>query len=543
MTKAVIGRPVKQVYRCGSAGQHRFEALISELSAEFTKLSADGIDSAVESALGRISESLRIEQIRVLEFADDKTQLRVAQCWENPDMRQPTAGFVATEFPWSMRALASGKTIRANAIKELPRSAADDEKAYARLGVRSIVMVPLEVGRWVLGAMSFATVKKARVWSDELVSRFKLVSQIFSTALKRKRIVGALRNSEERFRVMSDTASVMLWVSGTDKMCTHFNKRWLDFTGRSLKDELGDGWACSVHPTDMHYCLTTYESAFDARRSFRMEYRLRRFDGQYRWVVDSGAPSFGSDGSFAGFIGSCIDIHDSKDAEEAIRGLTGRLINSQEDERRRIARELHDDINQSLALLAIEIERVAATLPSSVNGARDSVCQLSRRAVAISQHVQAISHQLHSSQLELLGLDWAVRNCCEEYTRQQNVKVDYIQNGLPADIPADISLCVFRLLQEALRNAVTHSGTDHVQVDLGGDSDEVHLSVRDGGRGFDLQSALSKRGLGLISMQERLHLVDGRISIRSYPKHGTEIDVWVPIRKTAGATTQTTVAA
>jgi PAS domain S-box-containing protein len=544
MAKVAVGEALKQRrHDRPSAGRLRFEALISELSAEFTALSADDVDSAIEQALGRISESLRIEQVRVLEFADDKTKLRVAHCWENQDMGQPAASFVATELPWSMRRVVSGKAVCANRINELPRSAADDKKACARLRVKSVAILPLEVGRWILGAMSFATVKTERVWSEELVSRLKLVSQIFANALKRKRIVGALRNSEERFRVMSDTAPVMLWVSGPDKKCTHFNKRWLDFTGRSLNDELGDGWACSVHPEDLQHCLETYESAFDALRSFRMEYRLRRFDGQYRWVVDSGAPNFGQDGSFAGFIGSCIDINDSKDAEEAVRKLTGRLINAQEDERRHIARELHDDINQSLALLAIEIEQVAATIPSFVNGVGESVCRLSKRAVAISQHVQAISHQLHSSQLELLGLDLAVRNCCEEYTRRRNVKVEYKQNGLPADIPADVSLCVFRVFQEALRNAVKHSGTDHMQVYLGGDSNEVHLSVRDRGRGFNLQSALSKGGLGLISMQERLHLVDGRISIRSYPKHGTEIDVWVPIRKTAGATAQSAVAA
>jgi PAS domain S-box-containing protein len=542
MKKAAMVAALKQEHSRASP-YIRFEALISELSAEFTALAADDIDSAIESSLGRISESLQIDRIVALEFSDDKTQLRVAHCWQTPGSGPPPDIFVATDFPWCLRTLVSGVTIRANAISDLPRRAANDKKAYARFGLRSIAIVPLEVGRWVLGAMLFAMVGTERVWSDELVSRLRLVSEIFSNALKRKRIVGALRNSEERFRVMADTAPVMIWMSGADKGCTHFNKRWLDFTGRSLRDELGDGWACNVHPDDLQYCLTTYESAFDARRGFRMEYRLRRFDGQYRWIVDSGAPRFSSDGLFSGFIGSCIDINDSKDAEQAVRRLTGRLINAQEDERRRIARELHDDINQSLALLAIEIERVAATIPPSFHGPVESVRQLSKRACEISKHVQAISHQLHSSQLELLGLDAAVRNCCEEYTLQQQVRVDYKQNGLPSGLPADISLCVFRLLQEALRNAVTHSGADHVQVELGGDSNEMHLSVRDGGKGFDLQSAISKGGLGLVSMRERLHLVDGRISIRSRPKHGTEIDVWIPIRRTGGVKNQATTAA
>ncbi len=545
MSKAVRVAALKQEYGRASAYQHRFEALISELSTKFTALAADDIDSAIESSLGRISESLQIDRIVALEFSDDKTHLRVAHCWETPSSGSPNNIFVATDFSWSLRTVVSGETIRVTTMKELPRCAANDKKAYARLGAKSVAILPLEVGRWVLGAMLFATVKAEaeEVWPDELVSRLRLVSQVFSNALKRKRIVLALRNSEERFRVIADHAPVMIWMSGTDKGCTHFNQKWLDFTGRSLEDELGDGWARSVHPQDLQGCLATYNSAFDSRQSFRMEYRLRRFDGEYRWILDSGAPRFESDGAFAGFVGSCVDISDSKAAELAIRRLTGQLITAQEEERRRIARDLHDDINQSLALLVVDMERFAAKYPSSVSVPAEFFHQFSKRVVDISKHVQAISHQLHSSQLELLGLGVAVRNCCEEYTQQQQVKVDYKQNGLPAGIPADVSLCVFRVLQEALRNAVTHSGADYVQVELGGKTNEVHLLVRDGGRGFDLQSATSKGGLGLVSMQERLQLVNGRISIRSRPKHGTEIDVWVSIARKKGAKNQAPTAA
>jgi PAS domain S-box-containing protein len=524
------------------AAQQRFEKLISELSATFIALPTDDIDSAIESSLERISEILQIDRIRVLDFSDDKTQLRVAQCWINPGSSQPA--FVATDFPWSMQALVSGRMIRANGIDDLPRSAANDKKAYARLGDRSIAIMPLEVGRWVLGAMLFSTVKVELVWSDELLKRLRQVSEIFSNALKRKRIVAALRKSEERFRAMADTAPVMIWMSGPDKGCTHFNQKWLDFTGRSLKDQLGSGWTRSVHPDDLQRCMRIYKTAFDARQSFRMEYRLRRFDRQYRWILDSGVPRFESDGSFAGFIGSCIDISESKAAELAIHTLTGRLIRAQEDERRHLARELHDDVSQSLALLVVDIERLAATVPPSVmNGPAESFHQLSRRAGDISKQLHDISHQLHSSQLELLGLNSAVENFCKECAQHQQITVDYKKNGLPDDIPTEVSLCVFRVLQEALRNAVKHSGADRVEVELGGNDNEVRLSVRDSGVGFDSRSRSVRGGLGLISMRERLHLVGGRISIRSRPKHGTKIDLWIPIRKTGRTKRQALAAA
>jgi PAS domain S-box-containing protein len=136
---------------------------------------------------------------------------------------------------------------------------------------------------------------------------------------RRKRMEEALRESEARFRLVADSAPVMIWMSGTDKLCNYFNKPWLDFTGRSVDQELGNGWAEGVDPEDLPRCLATYTQSFDRRESFRMEYRLRRHDGEYRWVSDIGVPRFNPDGSFAGYIGSCTDVTEQKRAEEQLR--------------------------------------------------------------------------------------------------------------------------------------------------------------------------------------------------------------------------------
>src|SRR5215468_8191352 len=134
---------------------------------------------------------------------------------------------------------------------------------------------------------------------------------------ERQRAEEALRDSEQRFRLVADTAPVLMWMSGTDKRCTYFNKPWLDFTGRSIEEELGNGWAEGVHKDDIQGCLETYTQSFDRREDFKMEYRLRRHDGEYRWIFDIGVPRFSQEGLFAGYIGSCIDVTDSKRAEEA----------------------------------------------------------------------------------------------------------------------------------------------------------------------------------------------------------------------------------
>src|SRR5262249_47021433 len=127
------------------------------------------------------------------------------------------------------------------------------------------------------------------------------------------------RESEARFRIVADSAPGMIWMSGVDKLCTFFNKTWLDFTGRTMDQELGNGWAEGVHRADLQRCLQSYGEAFEARKPFVLQYRLRRNDGECRWIADNGVPRFDTDGDFAGYIGSCTDFTESKQAEEKFR--------------------------------------------------------------------------------------------------------------------------------------------------------------------------------------------------------------------------------
>ena len=338
-----------------------------------------------------------------------------------------------------------------------------------------------------------------------------------------------VRESEERFRLVANTAPVMIWVAGDDMGCTYFNQQWLDFTGRSLAQELGNGWTVSVHPDDLKKCIDTYTESFNRREQFKMEYRLRRHDGEYRWIVDIGVPRFNPDGSFAGYIGSCIDVTEQRLAQDALSSIGRKLIKAQEQERGRIARELHDDINQRLAILQIDLSHLQERPVQSAPDLRSRLENLRLRLSKLSSDVQAMSHRLHSSKLEYLGLVVACKSFCKEVAERQNVDIDFQANGLPRTLPEDISLAVFRVLQESLQNAIKHSGSRTFDVHLADVSGELLLRIRDEGVGFDVNAAMDAHGLGLISMRERVALVKGTISITSKPGSGTQIEVRVPM--------------
>ena len=340
----------------------------------------------------------------------------------------------------------------------------------------------------------------------------------------------AAREGEDRFRLVANTAPVLIWMSGTDKLCNYFNEPWLQFTGRPLQEELGNGWAEGVHPEDLQRCMRTYTQAFDRRESFEIEYRLRRYDGEYRWILDQGVPRLDVDGSLAGFIGSCIDITEQKLAHEALSTLSQKLIHAQEEERRGIARELHDDINQQLGILGLNLSRLEDDVPASAAELKQELAAANRQVKALGTDVHALSHRLHSSKLDVLGLAAAATGYCRELSDRQGAEIEVHSENIPKGLPKEISICLFRVLQEALQNAVKHSGSRHFQVWLRRAADEIELTVHDSGIGFEPKDAIKGRGLGLTSMKERLKLVGGQLSIESNVQGGTSIHARVPLR-------------
>jgi signal transduction histidine kinase len=244
-------------------------------------------------------------------------------------------------------------------------------------------------------------------------------------------------------------------------------------------------------------------------------------------------PRLDPDGTFRGYIGSCIEITDRKSAEESLRELGGRLIATQEEERARIARELHDDVSQRIALIEISLEQFGQDTPGLSPEATKQLQEIVDAASDVSSDVHNLSHQLHPSKLDTLGLVATINSYCMELSGQHGLEVHFLHHNVPQQIPKDVTLCSYRIVQESLRNAVKHSGCEEVTVELSGNSTAIDVRISDSGKGFDVDSPKARTGLGLVSMKERLRPLGGELTIKSQLRNGTTIEAHIPFSKAA----------
>ena len=228
--------------------------------------------------------------------------------------------------------------------------------------------------------------------------------------------------------------------------------------------------------------------------------------------------------------GFMIDLTDRKATEDQLRHLSGRLITAQEEERKRLARELHDDLNQRIALMSIELEQLGQIASNVGGGFNTRLEKLQRRAQEISTDIHRMSYELHPSKLDHLGLVPALRSFCRELSISRGLHVDFTYDGFPADLSPEKTLCIFRVAQEALQNAAKHSGALRVNIHLAKTAVSIELEVSDSGCGFEINSKEATGGLGFTSIRERVRAVEGRIQISSSPGKGTRISVSIPLK-------------
>ena len=354
-----------------------------------------------------------------------------------------------------------------------------------------------------------------------------------------------LRASEERFRIMADTAPVMIWMSGTDKLCTFFNKPWLDFTGRPLEAEFGNGWTEGIHPEDLEHCLQTYVACFEARRPFGMDYRLRRHDGQYRWIFDQGVPRFSSSGKFLGYIGSCVDITERKQAEAAREKL------AEEQAARALAEAASRSKDEFLALVSHELRSPLSAIlsyahllrvgPVDIDAINRAVTVIERNAKA---QIQIIEDLLDSARIttgklriepaliKLVPVLQAAVDTVRPAASAKGVTLVLDCEPKPTEAlgdPARLQQIVSNLLTNAIK--FTPEG-GRVSLAMKHDADQIRIIVSDTGEGIEpgflpfvfqrfsqADTSSARRfgglGLGLSLVKDLVELHGGTISAQS----------------------------
>jgi PAS domain S-box-containing protein len=353
---------------------------------------------------------------------------------------------------------------------------------------------------------------------------------------RRRKMEAELRKSEEKFsKSFRQSPLAILIVSTIDGRYLDVNETFEEQTGWRRDEVIGRN-VVDIHLwVDREQTSALIEQLLANGNLRDWEIPVRRRDGEVRMALGS-AELIEVNGQ------SCVlsvvaDITDRKRAEEALSSVSRRLIEAQEAERTRIARELHDDIDQRIAMVAVRLKTLKRGLPASEIETIRSIEEACGEVSGLEKDIQALSRRLHSSKLEYLGVEAASAAFCHELSEKQNVKINFRADDIPEDLPHEISLCLYRVLQEALHNAVKHSGVSEFEVSLTSKSGEIQLVVHDAGVGFDFRSASLGHGLGLTSMRERLKLVDGRLVVESKTRRGTTIVACVALPSSASKST------
>lgn len=341
--------------------------------------------------------------------------------------------------------------------------------------------------------------------------------------------------SEQLFRYLFEQASLGIAVEDLEGTILLANPALCSILGYHPSELCGMHCSQFANPEDSQDDWGLFQQLrAGSIDHYSLEKRYVRKDGSRIWGRLNVSMLRDGDSQVPLVFAFVEDITERKHAEHAISEMNRKLIEAQDQERVRIARDLHDDIGQRLALMAAELEQ----LQGEQRDPRTLACitALRKQAVEVSTDIQFMSHELHSAKLEYLGISAAMRSWCAEFGERQRVEIAFRSHDVPSSLPREVSLCLFRVLQEGLHNAAKHSGTTKIEVDLWEESGQIHLTVNDSGRGFDVEAAMRGRGIGLASMQERVRLVNGAITIQSTPMRGNSIHARVPFA--AGASSQ-----
>ncbi len=632
-----------------------FEALLADLSARFVNVPSEKLDDEIVDAQRRICDCLGLDASSLWQSEVENPSVHVLTHAFRPGQAPPIPERMEAQeyFPWCRQQLLAGKAIIVSSLEKLPPEAARDIESWRYFGVKTSLTFPLSAGGGpTLGSLSFNDLRRERLWPAAIVNRLQLVAQIFASALARRRADEILRENEQRFRGLAESALVGIYVLENGRY-TYVNPAMARVFGYSVSEMTGMTPREIVQSCDhAMVCENIHRRITGQVRAMQYEVRGRHKDGSTRDVEVYGTTVVTQRGPT--LVGTLIDITDRKRAEMALRQsgelnrsifeqaavgiaqvglegrwlrvndklceilgysredlmqltfqditcpedldsnlnflrqamsgdiktcsmekryirkdkslvwanvtvalvrnefpqyfitvveditgrkqaelelheLSGRLITAQEKERAWLAKELHDGLSQNLALLAIDLDQLGKHPPEKPTQVSARMEKLSTRVKELAEDVHQLSHGLHPSVLETLGLVTALKGFCRELEHSKKLAIRLITCDVPQMLPNELALCLYRVAQEALQNVVKHSGAKQATVEINVAGGEIHMRIADNGKGFDLHSNTITDSIGLIGMRERIGLLHGQIRWETKPGHGTTVQVRVPI--------------
>jgi PAS domain S-box-containing protein len=359
------------------------------------------------------------------------------------------------------------------------------------------------------------------------------------------------RIHEERetwFRSIANDTPAYLFMVSPHLENTFINTPFARFLGTD-QNRLSQTWSDYIHPGDVATARNNLQEHLKTRTEYTYDLRMRRHDGEYRWMVSRAVPRFSAEGEFLGFAGSVMDVTGRRLAEQKLReanasiatelaestrkeqeiaDLSARLIDAQEEERKRLARELHDDLSQRIAAVSIATGNLKRQIPAEFAGPRGDSDRIHQKLVEMAESVRRMSHELHPAILEYSGLAAALAAYCEEFGELSGIQIAVQIEGSFENVAPAPALSLFRVAQEALHNVAKHAKVSAASVELKRGGGILQLTISDNGAGMAPGRAEAKAGLGLLNIKERARLVKGKVEIRSAPGEGTTVTVQVP---------------
>jgi PAS domain S-box-containing protein len=327
------------------------------------------------------------------------------------------------------------------------------------------------------------------------------------------------------FRRTADVVPLPMWVMSADGTLLFGNDRWVQTTASTAESR---AWTIAFHPEDRGRAAAALARATSRREGFSLELRLRGAHGAYQWAMCLVNPRPTQPGEIETYVGCCCDVSARRRVEAAFNRIASKLVVAQEAERSRIARELHDDLGQQVALVASRLQGALDTTKHSSRALRSSLAAARDGLGDIAVTIHNLSHELHPAKIRLLGLVQTLEALCRDIVEETGVDVRFTAEGMLSHVDEDTALCVFRVAQEALRNAVKHSGGRTFDVHLSGIDTSLTLRIADDGDGFDPLASQSA-GIGLVTMRERVELMGGVLTVETAMARGTMIEIWVPV--------------